>query len=197
MTPAARIAAAIEALADIEARRRPAADALKDWGLSHRFAGSKDRAAIASLAYDALRRKSSAAWLMSDASPRAVVAGMLRLQRSMTPEAIAGLFSGERHAPPPLSEAERERLANGLLDGAPPHVSGDFPEWIAPSLARAFGDDLVAEMQALATRAPLDMRVNSLKADRQEAKAALGHLHAGETPHSPLGLRIAPGEDGR
>ena len=40
MTPAARLSAAIEVVADIEARHRPAADALKDWGLSHRFAGS-------------------------------------------------------------------------------------------------------------------------------------------------------------
>jgi 16S rRNA (cytosine967-C5)-methyltransferase len=61
MTPAARVSAAIEVMADIEARRRPASDALKDWGLAHRFAGSKDRAGIASLVYDALRRKSSAA----------------------------------------------------------------------------------------------------------------------------------------
>jgi 16S rRNA (cytosine967-C5)-methyltransferase len=197
MTPAARISAAIEVLADIEARRRPAADALKDWGLSHRFAGSKDRAAIASLVYDALRRKASAAWLMDDASPRAVLTGMLRLLRDMRPEDIAGLFSGERHAPPPLSDAERERLAGGSLEGAPPHVAGDFPEWIGPSLGRAFGDDLVAEMQALATRAPLDMRVNGLKADREAAKAALAHLHLEKTPYSPLGLRIAPGEDGR
>jgi 16S rRNA (cytosine967-C5)-methyltransferase len=59
MTPAARISAAIEVLADIEARRRPAADALKDWGLAHLFAGSGDRAAIAGLLYDALRCKAS------------------------------------------------------------------------------------------------------------------------------------------
>ena len=49
MTPAARLSAAIEVVADIETRRRPAADALKDWGLAHRFAGSSDRAAIAGL----------------------------------------------------------------------------------------------------------------------------------------------------
>src|SRR3712207_4823140 len=110
MTPAARIAAAIEALADIEARRRPAADALKDWGLSHRFAGSKDRAAIASLVYDALRRKSSAAWIMDEATPRAVTLGMLRLQRGLDPYAIAALCSGERFAPKPLSPTERDRL---------------------------------------------------------------------------------------
>ena len=48
MTPSARLSAAIEVLADIDARRRPAVDALKDWGLAHRFAGSGDRAAIAS-----------------------------------------------------------------------------------------------------------------------------------------------------
>ena len=60
MTPGARLSAAIEVLSDIEARRRPAGDALKDWGLSHRFAGSGDRAGIAGLTYDALRRRASA-----------------------------------------------------------------------------------------------------------------------------------------
>ena len=61
MTPGARLAAAIEVFGNIEAQPRPAAAALKDWGLSHRFAGSGDRAAIAGLLYDALRRKASAA----------------------------------------------------------------------------------------------------------------------------------------
>jgi len=198
MTPAARISAAIEVLADIEARRRPAAEALKDWGLSHRFAGSKDRAAIASLVYDALRRKASAAWIMGEATPRATVLGMLRLQRSMTPEAIAALCSGERFAPEPLTSDERGRLEAASLEGAPAHVAGDFPEWIEPSLRRVFGDDLVPEMQALTTRAPLDLRVNTLKvSSREEAHDALPHLGAVETPLSPLGLRIAPSEDGR
>ncbi|MGB7697820.1 MAG: MFS transporter, partial [Methylovirgula sp.] len=66
MTPAARVAAAIEILADIETRHRPASDALKDWGLAHRFAGSKDRAALATFVYDALRCRASAAWIMGD-----------------------------------------------------------------------------------------------------------------------------------
>ena len=64
MTPSGRLSAAIEVFADIEARRRPAADVLKDWGQLHRFAGSSDRAAIAGLVYDALRRKASSSWLM-------------------------------------------------------------------------------------------------------------------------------------
>jgi len=198
MTPAARISAAIEVLGDIEARRRPAADALKDWGLSHRFAGSKDRAAIASLVYDALRRKASAAWIMGGNAPRAVVLGMLKLQRSLDADAIATLCSGERFAPEPLSEDERERLEKADLSGAPAHVAGDFPDWIEPSLQRLFGDDLVPEMQALTARAPLDLRVNTLKvSSREDAHDALPHLGAVETPLSPLGLRIAPSEDGR
>ncbi|MGB6345430.1 MAG: MFS transporter, partial [Xanthobacteraceae bacterium] len=83
MTPAARLSAAIEVFADIEARRRPAGDALKDWGLSHRFAGSGDRAAIAGLVYDALRRKASSAWLVGEATPRAVLLGMLHRERAL------------------------------------------------------------------------------------------------------------------
>lgn len=201
MTPAARISAAIEVMADIDARRRPAADALKDWGLSHRFAGSKDRAAIASLVYDSLRRKASAAWIMGEGTPRAVVIGMLKLQRGLAPEAISALCSGERFAPEPLSAEERERLETATLDGAPPHVAADFPEWIAPSLKRAFGQagqDLTPEMQAFTSRAPLDLRVNTLKvSSREEAHDALPHLGAVETPLSPLGLRITPSEDGR
>jgi 16S rRNA (cytosine967-C5)-methyltransferase len=198
MTPAARISAAIEVLGDIETRRRPAADALKDWGLSHRFAGSKDRAAIASLVYDALRRKASAGWIMQDTSPRGVVLGMLRLQRGLDLPAIAALFSGERFAPEPLSAAERERLESARLDDAPAHVAGDFPDWIEPSLQRLFGDDTVPELQGLSARAPLDLRVNTLKvSSREEAHDALPHLGAIESPLSPLGLRIAPSEDGR
>ena len=68
MIPAARAAAAIEVLTDIESRRRPASDAMKDWGLSHRFAGSGDRAAISGLVYDALRKKSSSAWIMGEST---------------------------------------------------------------------------------------------------------------------------------
>ncbi|MDJ1160189.1 MFS transporter [Chelatococcus sp. SYSU_G07232] len=197
MTPSARLAAAIEVLSDIETRRRPAADALKDWGLARRFAGSRDRAAVASLVYDALRRKASAAFVMGNATPRAVALGMLALQRGLAPEAIAALCSGERHAPEPLSADERARLAGASLDGAPAAVAGDFPAWLEPSLTRVFGDDLVPELQALTARAPLDVRVNTLRATREAVQAELAHYAPTSTPLSPVGLRFAVGEDGR
>src|ERR1700759_5745789 len=100
MTPAARAAAAIDVLTDIESRRRPAADAMKDWGLSHRFAGSGDRAAISGLVYDALRRRSSAAWIMGGTSPRAEMLGALRQTHGFDAEASAAGGPGEGHAPP-------------------------------------------------------------------------------------------------
>src|SRR6476660_1052599 len=99
MTPGARLAAAIEVLADIGTRRRPAADVLKDWGLAHRFAGSGDRAGIAGLVYDALRRKDSAAFMMGADGARAALLGMLRLERKLDPDAIARLCDGGRFAP--------------------------------------------------------------------------------------------------
>jgi 16S rRNA (cytosine967-C5)-methyltransferase len=197
MTPGARISAAIEVVAEIEARKRPAADALKDWGLSHRFAGAKDRAAIASLVYDAQRKRASSAFMMGDETPRASVLGALRQLRDMSAGALAMLCSGEGHAPPPLNEREAERLAAADLTSAPSFVVGDFPAWLEPSLAAVFGPALVAEMSALATRASVDLRVNTLKTTREKVLASLSYLGAAPMPYSPLGLRIPLAPDGR
>jgi 16S rRNA (cytosine967-C5)-methyltransferase len=197
MIPAARISAAIEVLADIVDRRRPAADALKDWGLSHRFAGSGDRAAIAGLVYDALRRRASASWIMGSETPRAIVLGMLRLERKLDVPAIERLCDGSRLAPEPLGEAERMVLSEGSLANAPPHVRGDYPEWLDAHLAAAFGEQRAAEGEALASRAPLDLRANKLKVDRDKAITALAHLSPEPTPWSPDGLRIVLGADAR
>jgi 16S rRNA (cytosine967-C5)-methyltransferase len=188
--PSARLSAAIEVVGDIEARRRPAADALKDWGLSHRFAGSGDRAAIAGLVYDTLRRKASCGWIMGDDAPRAVVLGMLRRERGLEAEAIARLCDGSRFAPPPLSEQERARLERADVTDAPPPVAGDYPEWLDGHLADVFGAERAEEGAALASRAPLDLRVNTLKAAREKAADAVGHLQPQPTRWSPVGLRI-------
>jgi len=197
MTPAARIAAAIEVLAEIEARRRPTADAMRDWGLARRFAGSGDRAAIASLVYDALRRKSSSAWLMGEMSPRAEVLGALKQTRGLSAEAIAALCSGEGHAPPPLTATELERLATADLAAAPADVAGDYPEWLAPEFEAAFGERAAEEGRALAERAPVDLRANLIKTTRDKALAALARFSPEPTPLSPVGLRIAVRPDGR
>lgn len=189
MTPAARLSAAIDILADIEARHRPAADALKDWGLSHRFAGSSDRAAIASLVYDCLRRRSSARYLADGETARATLLGALRLH--MPVDEIAALFSGERFAPEPLTQAERQALETRQLEDAPPCVQADIPGWLWGTIAQFFKDDAIAEGQALAERAPVDLRANTLKTSREELLSELGMFQPRPTPYSPVGLRIA------
>jgi 16S rRNA (cytosine967-C5)-methyltransferase len=192
MTPGARLSAAIEVLADIEDRRRPAGDALKDWGLAHRFAGSGDRAAIGGLVFDALRRRSSAAWLMGASTPRAILFGALRLDRGLSADSIARLADGGRYAPPPPDRDEAAALAAAALrDDAPVHVRGDYPEWLDPYFAAVFGEERADEGAALSRRAPVDLRVNTLKGDRGAALEALAHFAPVPTPWSPTGLRIA------
>src|SRR6185369_8420392 len=197
MTPAARLSAAIELIETIDAQRVPATKALKEWGTAHRYAGSGDRAAISGLIWDVLRRRASSAWLMDADTARARVLGMLRLERGMDTEAIAALCDGGRFAPEPLTDAERNALTLRALDRAPPYVAGDYPEWLDASLAAVFGDDRVAEATAMASRAPLDLRVNTLKAKREKVLGSLKHLGAQETPWSPIGLRIELGADAR
>ena len=197
MTPAARLSAAIEVFADIEARRRPAAQALKDWGLSHRFAGSGDRAAIAGLVYDALRRKLSSAWIMGVDMPRAVLLGMLARERGLAVEAVSRLADGSRFAPEPLSDDEHARLRANSLEGAPAHVRGDYPEWLDDKLAATFGDERAQEAEALASRAPLDLRANVLKAKPEEAAEELAEYAAQLARWSPWGLRIEIGADSK
>ena len=197
MTPAARLSAAIDVIASIEAQRIPAAQALKEWGTSHRFAGSGDRAAISGLVWDVLRRRASSAHLMGSETPRARLLGMLKLERGLDVATIAAMCDGGRYAPEPLSEAERVALASGSLRGAPAHIAGDYPQWLDAQLASVFGEDRVAEATAMASRAPLDLRVNTLKAKREKVLGSLKHLGAKPTPWSPIGLRIELGADAR
>ncbi|MBR0716434.1 RsmB/NOP family class I SAM-dependent RNA methyltransferase [Bradyrhizobium liaoningense] len=197
MTPAARLSAAIELIDTIETQRVPAAKALKEWGTAHRFAGSGDRAAIAGLVWDVLRRYASSAWLMDADTARARLIGMLRLERGMDTATMSAMFDGSRFAPSPLTEAESSALASRSLADAPAAVAGDYPDWLDPYLAKVFGEDRAAEASAMASRAPLDLRVNTLKSNRDKVLRSLAHLGAKPTPWSPNGLRIELGADAR
>src|SRR5690606_31972470 len=162
MRPGGRLAAAIEVLDDIAQRQRAAADALKDWGVSHRFAGSGDRAAIGNIVYDALRRRRSAGWVLDGDDARAIAMGALLLEAGMTPDALDASLDGDRFAPSPLSAAERAAFASRDLADAPPAVAADVPDWCVPLMERMFGDAWPQEGRGLAMRPPLDMRVNTL-----------------------------------
>jgi 16S rRNA (cytosine967-C5)-methyltransferase len=188
-----RVSAAIEVLQDIETRRRPAADALKDWGLSHRFAGSGDRAAIGNLVHDALRKKLSTAHLMDDAAAAALAFGTLWRQWNVSLDQMREAFADDKFAPE-IPADMLEAAAKRDFAFAKPHVEADIPDWCADYFEENFDDEWVAEAAALSERAPLDLRVNTLKADRDKVLKQLARTGAKPTVIARQGLRIAPGK---
>jgi 16S rRNA (cytosine967-C5)-methyltransferase len=194
MRIAARASAAIEILTDSDKRRRPPADAIKDWMLNHRFAGSKDRAAIGDLVFGALRWKASSAWRVGEDNPRGWVIGALVYGFRGGFEALAG-WGEEPHAPEALSEVEKLALAADTLAAAPDWVRGDYPEWLDASLARVFGEHRAEEGASLAAPAPLDLRANTIKSTREKLLASLEKspklsTPLTATPYAPEGVRI-------
>ena len=192
-----RIAAAVEVIEDMDGRRRPVADALKDWGLSHRFAGSGDRAAIGNIVYDVLRRRRSLGWRLGADDAASLVFGAV-IDSGRTPTDLARELDGDRFAPPLPAPEIVERFSGADLEWAPSAVQADVPDWLQGPLSASLGGGWIEEAQALSARPPLDMRVNALKATREEVGTALSPFGAAPTDISPHGLRIPPIEgDGR
>ena len=193
MTPAARLAAAAEVLDRIAAGREPAEAALKAWGVAHRYAGSGDRRAIADRVFRALRHRARLAWAGGGEDGRTLVLFSLALLDGLVLDDIERLYSGEGYGPPPLTAEERARL--DAAPGEPPAwVGAGLPPFVADDFHSRFGADWPAEAEALMTpRAPIDLRVNALKATREQAAEALRAegLAPEPTPFSAWGLRLA------
>jgi 16S rRNA (cytosine967-C5)-methyltransferase len=190
MQPGARLQAAIDVLTGIVEHGRPASVALADWGKAHRFAGSADRAWIGNLVYDSLRRKQSLSFSMQSDAPRAIALAALRYIWDLPSEEIALLCSGEGFAPSHFTPEETKCLRARDLSDAPPWVQGDYPEWLHSSFSAAFEENAIGEGQALAERAPVDLRVNTLKATREKVLKAFARHGAMETAYSPVGVRL-------
>jgi 16S rRNA (cytosine967-C5)-methyltransferase len=178
MHDSGRITAAIDIVAEIEDRRRPAKLALKDWGAAHRFAGSKDRAWVSGLVLDTLRHRRSLSWRIGVDGPRARVLACLRYSWGWGLDRLAAAAAEQPHGTGPLFPDEIAGLTSPRpLEEAPAPVAGDYPDWLEPQMLRAFGEHRVAEAQALSDRAPVDLRVNTLKSDPEKALKALASVH--------------------
>jgi 16S rRNA (cytosine967-C5)-methyltransferase len=194
MKNAGRVSAAIEVLHEVMTRHIPAADALRDWGKAHRFAGSGDRHAIGTLVYDSLRQRNAAGLQAGGEAARHVVLGVLRAGWGWSVADIAALADGE-HGPTALTPAERAALETVTTSNIP-HIAGNFPDWLLPDLTALFGSALVAEGQALSQRAPIDLRVNTLRATREQVLDALQRFGAVAGPLLPTSVRLAsPGPE--
>jgi 16S rRNA (cytosine967-C5)-methyltransferase len=202
LTPAARIAAAIDLLEVIEgAPKRPADAVANDFFRSRRYIGSGDRRAVSDRVWAVLRGRRRIGWWLGEApqSARLLIAASLLLE-GWAKSGVQQAFSGGQFAAPPLDRAEvgaLSKIEGHTLDhpGMPDAVRLEIPDWLLPRLIARFGASLPAEMAALSQPATLDMRVNLLKGDRDQAKAALAEegWEADVTRLSPWGLRI----DGR
>ena len=169
MTPGARVQAAIEILdlviAAAQNNGAPADRIVSDWFRTRRFAGSGDRRAVRELVYAAIRACGEV--------PESGRAAMLAL--TVEDAALTGLFDGSTHAPAPVG-ADEVAASRGIA-----------PVWLTKALAESDIDG--DEAKALLARAPLDLRVNALKTDREALELPL----SGEPTISPQGLRFPHG----
>jgi len=205
LTPGARIAAAIDILETLAAGSRPADDVAAAYFRRHRYIGSKDRTQVARHVYSVLRHRSVLDWWVERAgrnniaaSPRARMIAALAVAEGEPAGEIVGSFDGGRFRPAALSPVE-DRLVHALAGRSLRHpampraVANDIPDWLEPYLEAVYGDRLEAEMEGLNASAPVDLRVNLIKTDRDTARRALAaeKVRAEPTPWSPIGLRLA------
>lgn len=164
MTPGARVAAAMACLDQILAGQ-PAEQVLTSWGRQNRFAGSKDRASIRDHVYAALRRKRSAAHVGGAMTGRGLMIGSLLLDGID----VTTLLTAEGHAPAVLASDEGQ----GDLSAASNAIRSDLPDWIFEHLHAERPDNVCAIGKTLRQRAPVFLRVNSLRGDLAQAQASL------------------------
>lgn len=184
MIPAARTEAVIEVLDAVEqslARKGPPADAiLKSYFAKRRYAGSKDRRAVADAVYRILRHRArlraSLAKAGGEPSPRLMALADLVVLGHSDDAALDALFSGDKFAPEPLSEDERAllpKLRSINPDTLPRSARLEFPEWMEAMLAARFGEAFEGELAAMDERAPVTIRANRLKGDRDALRDRL------------------------
>ncbi|NOG71987.1 RsmB/NOP family class I SAM-dependent RNA methyltransferase [Roseicella sp. DB1501] len=203
MTPAARLAAAIDLLGELEAqcfagagavRRRPADAVANDFFRARRYIGGGDRRAIADRVWGVVRQRMRLDWWLARVqarpSPRLLAAADLLLIEGLDLASVLRAFPGGQYAPEPLSPPETRLLralaaahaegrgaeggGEGLLHPAMPEtVRLNLPDWVLPGFRARFGERLAEEAAAMEQPAPLDLRANLLRTTREAAAAAL------------------------
>lgn len=196
MQQAARVQSAIDIMENIAEARIPMDNTIRDFMSHKRYIGSKDRKFIVELVYDSMRAHARLGWWLErvkiEDTPRARAMAFLVL----TGQDITNLFTGENHQPAPLSD-EEQRAAQELRSqdinhaDMPENISCECPDWAAEKLKPIWKDDFKNQMQAMMPPAVMDLRVNTIKVTREQAKASLAKddVETIKTPYSPFGLR--------
>ncbi|MDE1152332.1 MAG: RsmB/NOP family class I SAM-dependent RNA methyltransferase [Micavibrio sp.] len=201
MTPAARIQAVIEILGEVFATPRPADTVASAYLRARRFIGSHDRAAINNRLYRTMREYHRLGWWVKrgglEVNERTLIMAGLILDNEHSADSLSGAFSGAQYAPAQLTKQEfafaRDLQGKKLVSpDMPLRERTECPEWAFESLQEVLGAHYESEMNAMLVPAPMDLRVNLIKATRDEVLAELKHdgidAHAGKI--SPISIRV-------
>ena len=162
----------------------PADEALSRYFREHRGLGQQDRAFIAETVFAVLRRKRSLEAAAGSAEPQALVAAALLRVQGLSARALEGL----------VDEALAARIRAARPEALAPAARADLPDWLWQRLAADYGEaEALRIAQAMLNPAPLDLRVNLARTDREAVLERLARdgIPAAPTPHSPAGVRLA------
>lgn len=184
MTPNARLQAAIEIL-DRYLDGTPVEKALTNWARRSRYAGSKDRAAVRDIVFQCVRCRRSYGFQGDGDTGRGLALGYAKAF------AQADLFSGGGYGPMEMTNSEIKTFEiNNYSDN--PNVDLDVPDWLAPMLRAALGNEFEDVLRVLKTRAPTFVRVNLSKITLENAIKLLAQDQINAIPSdlSPTALEI-------
>lgn len=191
MRPAARLQTIAELLPLALSERQPADRLVQQWGRQNRYAGSKDRRDISNRLFAILRHYGNLTARLSSDHPLLVTMLATHLFNDMPLDEVVTLADGSQYAPKPVSEADVKTLTQAAA--TPPPERADklsVPAWLFDDIEAQLGDDTEAVLEAMQSRAPLDVRVNILKGDRMAAQAALREDNIETTPHPSVATAL-------
>ena len=166
--------------------KEPADAALSAFFRGHPKIGQRDRAAIADSVYAALRRRRLLEAVVGAVSPRRLALASWALLLGASLRELEPLLRGEEQQW--LAAAKREAVAE-----QPFGVQCELPDWVIEKLRRRFTDPALLDLaRGLAQTASLDLRVNTMRMEREAAMKKLSEdrIPASATPYSPDGLRL-------
>ncbi|MEP7070561.1 MAG: RsmB/NOP family class I SAM-dependent RNA methyltransferase [Usitatibacter sp.] len=182
----AQLDAIIHALAIVLPATAPADRLLSDFFRDNKSLGHRDRALIADTVYAALRRRRLLEHVTPRATPREIaLATLVKLQGVGLSQIESALKGEEKNWLAALKAQD--------IDALPFEVRADLPDWVIAKLRKTMDDAaLLALARGLQSAAPLDLRVNSMKAPREAVleRLAYDEIEANPTRHSPLGVRL-------
>ena len=183
MHPNALVELATELLHRVLQFQAPADRVVSDFFRQHRALGMRERHTLAETAYTVLRQRLLYAHLAQS--------GRGEMERRLVLLAWQGNAAFLRAAMVDAEAQWLEQVASVDRSSLPERLRHNLPEWLAERLHAEAGDEFWPLVESLGGNAPLDLRVNTLKAKREQvlAELAAAQIEVVATPYSPWGLR--------